>query len=87
MQDQWRGDFVSKAMPFTVPRLISGPDFFPGERESPDPEDGLPLRPTMPPTASLNAFARRAEAQRRADMDRVTGIPQPVVQLYGLHRT
>ena len=67
MVDQWRGHFVSKAMPFTIPRLISGPDFFPGEREKPDAEDGLPLRPTMSPTAFLNAFARRSESQCRAD--------------------
>ena len=67
MVDQWRGHFVSKAMPFTIPRLVSGPDFFAGERERPDPEDGLPLRPTMTPTAFLNAFARRSESQCRTD--------------------
>ena len=67
MQDQWRGHFLSQAMPFTIPRLISGPDFFPGERENAGPEDGLPLRPTLSPTAFLNAFARRNEAQCRAN--------------------
>ena len=67
MQDQWRGDFISKAMPFTIPRLISGPDFFPGERQSAEPQDGLPLRPAMSPTAFLNALARRNEAQCRAN--------------------
>ena len=36
MQNQWRGHFVSKGMYFTVPRWISGPDFFPGERETSD---------------------------------------------------
>ena len=58
MVDQWRGHFVNKAMPFTVPRLISGPDFFPGERERSDPEDGLPCTPTMSPTASRNIFTQ-----------------------------
>ena len=67
MVDQVRGNFVSKAKPFTVPRLISGADFLPGEREQPDPEDGFPLRPTMSPTAFLNDFACESETQCRTD--------------------
>ena len=59
LQEQWKGAYVSEAMPFTIPRAISGPTFFPTK----DAEDTgfIGTKPLLTVTAFLSGFSRRVE--------------------------
>ena len=59
LQEQWEGAYVSKAMPFTIPRDISGPSFFPTK----DAKDTgfIGTKPLLTVTGFVRGFSRRVE--------------------------
>ena len=60
---QWHSKYLSQIMPFVIPRMVSGPDFFPNDRWRRTFEDA-PLVSVQEFTAG---FSRRVEAQCRTD--------------------
>ena len=55
--------YFSQVLPFTIPRMVSGPDFFPDSAWRRNIEDA----PAVTPTQFCSAFARRIEAPCRTD--------------------
>ena len=70
MQEQWTGAYVSQALPFIIPRLISGPTFFPTAEDVAAAEAAS--RPLLTITAFLHGFVRRVENLCHADW---TAVP------------
>ena len=69
MQEQWRGDYISKALPFTIPKPIKGPTFFPSAAElASGLQDGRPL---LTITTFLRGFVRRVENLCHSDWSAV----------------
>jgi len=72
-EDQWRGDYVSKALPLSIPREISGPDFLPRKsRRHPDGDATVSGEAEVTITDFLRGFARRVENPCHSDF---TAIP------------
>ena len=64
MPEQWNGKYICKAMPFTIPRCIEGPCFFPDTLET----NTLQTPGEMGTiTQFLRGFTRRIEAQCGSD--------------------
>ena len=61
--DRWNSAFTSMALPFVIPRMVSGPDYPRKPRWRRVAEDA----PEVTPTEFLRGFARRVEAQVRND--------------------
>ena len=69
MQEQWTGDYISKALPFTIPKPIKGPTFFPSAAElASGLQDGRPL---LTITTFLRGFVRRVENLCHSDWSAV----------------
>ena len=62
-QDRWNTEYTSMALPFVIPRMVSGPDYPKRPRWRRVYDDA----PEVTPTEFLRGLARRAEAQIRND--------------------
>jgi hypothetical protein len=72
-EDQWRGDYVSKALALSIPREISGPDFLPRKsRRHPEGDATASGEAEVTMTDFLRGFARRVENPCHSDF---TAIP------------
>ena len=60
---QFHSKYFSQVLPFAIPHMCSGPDFFPDQRWRRTFEDS----PWVSPQAFVAAFGRRVEAQCRSD--------------------
>ena len=65
---QFHPKYISQALPFVIPRMVSGPDFFPDRPWRRTEPDAAKVRPAQ----FCAAFARRVEAPCRCDF---TGLP------------
>ena len=64
----WHTSYTSQALPFVIPRMVSGPDYLNEQRWRRVYDDA----PEVSPTEFMRGFARRVEAQVAHDM---TAIP------------
>ena len=64
----WNSAYTSQALPFVIPRMVSGPDYPNKERWRRNFADA----PQVSPTEFLRGFARRIEGQVRSDF---TALP------------
>ena len=60
---QWESKYFSQILPFVVPRMVSGPDYYPDRRWRRTSEDA----PFVSVQAFTSGFARRVEASCRTD--------------------
>ena len=60
---QWHSKYTSQVLPFVIPRMVSGPDYYPDRRWRRS-GDGAPL---VSVPAFVSGFARRVEAACRTD--------------------
>ena len=63
-QMQFHSKYTSQGLPFVLPRMVSGPDYYPDKRWR-----RLADAPIVTPREFTGGFARRAEAQCRTSWD------------------
>ena len=61
---QWHSKYTSQVLPFVMPKMVSGPDYYPDRRWRRCTEDGAAL---VSVPAFVAGFARRVEASCRTD--------------------
>ena len=61
--DQWESYYVSQAFPWTLPRMVGGPDYWPTRRWRRTEKDAAPVSPLE----FTRGMARRVEGQMRED--------------------
>ena len=60
--NQWRTEYISQALPFVIPRCVSGPDF-PGAKRYRRAQNQEYTAAVVSPTEFLRGFSRRVERQ------------------------